>query len=87
MPARRPGSRLQRLRHGRASLSSSLEPVRFPVPLLIDFRSRRWCYHHHRGVSSFRRLRLLLFFRVLVIRWVRVMPADTYRWDRTPFGV
>lgn len=87
MPARRHGSRLKRLRHGRTSLSCGLAPVSYPVPLPVDFRSRRWCYHHHRGVRSFRRFRLLLPGRVLIVRWVRVMPAGPYRWDRMPLGV
>lgn len=87
MPRRRSGCRLRRLQQGRASLSCSLAPVAWPPPLPVDLRSRRWCFHHHRGVRSFRRLRLLLPGRVLIVRWVRVVPAGRYRWDRIPLGV
>ena len=87
MLRRRSGCRLRRLQQGRASLSCSLAPIAWPLPLPVDLRSRRWCYHHHRGVRSFRRFRLLLPGRVLVIRWVRVVPAGPYRWDRMPLGV
>ena len=87
MLRRRSGCRLRRLQQGRASLSCSLVPAAWPLPLPLDLRSRRWCFHHHRGVRSFRRLRLLLPGRVLIVRWVRVVPAGPYRWDRMPLGV
>lgn len=87
MPARRPGCRLRRLQQGRASLTVALAPMAWPLPLPVDLRSRRWCSHHHRGVRSFRRLRLLLPGRLLIVRWVRVVPAGRYRWDRIPLGL
>lgn len=87
MLRRRSCCRLRRLQRGRASLSCSLAPVAWPPPLPVDLRSRRWCFHHHRGVRSFRRLRLLLPGRVLIVRWVRVVPAGPYRWDHIPLGV
>ena len=85
MPARRPGSRLQRLLCSRASLSSSLEPVRFPVPLLIDTRPPL-VLPPPQGREELSPASPVAVLPRPCHPMGRVVPAGSYRWDRTPFG-